>query len=52
MQEWNVECAKCGSLHFKNERNAYVVTSDIDNPQGELIVMAECIECGHVQTVI
>lgn len=51
MTKWAVAC-KCGCDEFKNERKQYMVTSDTDDPHGEAIVMAECVECGHVQCVV
>ena len=44
MTKWNVTC-KCGCDEFKNEKNMYVVTSDLDNPHGELLLMADCTNC-------
>ena len=51
MTKWAVAC-KCGCSEFKNEKKQYMVTSDLDDPHGEVIVMAECIDCGHVQCVV
>ena len=52
MTKWAISCAKCECNEFKNEKNQYIMTSDIDNPHGEMIVTAECVKCGHVQCVV
>ena len=52
MTKWTVTCAKCTCNEFTNEKIQYMVTSDINDPHGEEIVMAECVECGHVQCVV
>ena len=51
MKEWNVTCV-CGCAHFRNEKNVYVVTSDMDDARGELITVADCVECGKNQSVV
>ena len=51
MAKWNVTC-KCGCSEFKNVKNMYVVTSDMDDPHGELLLMGECVRCGNLISLI
>ncbi len=51
MGKWNVACS-CGCSEYENERNVYVVTSDMDDPHGELTLMGNCVQCGALISLI
>ena len=49
--ESKIACV-CGCTNFENERNEYIVTSDIDDPRGGLILIADCIQCGKTISLV